>query len=220
MIPRILEPEAMDTPDEAAEYDVMDHAGVNAKFVADFLATHGPCQGGRILDVGTGTARIPIELARADANVSIVATDLSEPMLALGRRNVEIAGFSDRIELRNVDAKGFDDADHSFEAVICNSIIHHIPEPAKVMAEMARLVTSGGVLFCRDLARPNSAAKLDQLVELYASEETPAARALFAASLHAALTLKEVQAIVESMGLPAETVIMTSDRHWTWTHTP
>lgn len=217
MIPRTLEPEAMDTPEEAAEYDAMDHSAVNARFADDFLAAHGPCRGGPILDVGTGTALIPIEIARRDPAARIVAADLSEPMLIVGRRNVQAAGLADRIRLVRVDAKGFDDPDGSYEAVVSNSIVHHIPEPSGAMREMARLVAPGGTLFCRDLCRPDSSADVDRLVERYAAEETPQARALFAASLHAALTLDEVRAIVESLGLPAEGVAMTSDRHWTWT---
>ena len=38
MLSRVLEPEAMDTAEEARDYDAMDHARVNAAFVADFLA--------------------------------------------------------------------------------------------------------------------------------------------------------------------------------------
>ena len=64
MLTRVLEPEAMDTPDEARDYDAMDHAAVNERFVADFLAAHGPCRGGRILDVGTGTGILAIAAAK------------------------------------------------------------------------------------------------------------------------------------------------------------
>ena len=81
MIPRVLEPEAMETPEEVRQYDAMDHSAVNARFVEDFLAVHGPCRGGEILDVGTGTARIPIALAQADSRASVLALDLSEAML-------------------------------------------------------------------------------------------------------------------------------------------
>ena len=38
MLPRILEPELMDTAEDAREYDAMDHAAVNAVFVNDLLA--------------------------------------------------------------------------------------------------------------------------------------------------------------------------------------
>ncbi|MDB5349521.1 MAG: rebM 1 [Planctomycetota bacterium] len=216
MIPRVLEPEAMDTAEDAAEYDAMDHSGVNVRFVADFLASHGPCRGGTILDVGTGTARIPLELCRVDPNAMVRAVDLAEHMLALGRKNVQEAGLTDRIRLEKVDAKGFPYPDRSFEAVISNSIVHHIPEPAAALAEMVRLVAPGGTLFCRDLARPESSEHLEQLVTMYAGRESASARDLLAASLHAALTLNEVRAIVSAMGFSADDVALTSDRHWTW----
>ena len=57
---RVLEPEVMDTVEEAQDYDSMDHSLVNEIFVQDLLAT-GPIEG-EVLDVGTGTAQIPIEL--------------------------------------------------------------------------------------------------------------------------------------------------------------
>jgi hypothetical protein len=81
---------------------------------------------------------------------------------------------------------------------------------------MARLVAPGGTLFVRDLARPDGPEAVTALVTTYAGKESPSARALFEASLHAALTVAEVQEIVRSLGLPTEGVALTSDRHWTW----
>jgi len=56
MLPRVLEPEVMDTAEEAVDYDTMDHGAVNRVFVTDFLAVWG--QTNPILDVATGTAKI------------------------------------------------------------------------------------------------------------------------------------------------------------------
>ena len=219
-IPRVLEPEAMDTPEEARDYDAMDHRAVNAQFVSDFLAAHGPSWGGAILDVGTGTALIPIALGRADPRALIVGLDLAEAMLALARRNVAQAGLSDRIRLERGDGKRLDYAAGNFEAVLSNTIVHHIAEPAPALAEMARLVAPGGTLFVRDLARPSTREEVAHLVTTHAGAESPQARGLFEASLHAALTPEEVRELVRSLGLPAEGVAMTSDRHWTWTWRP
>lgn len=216
MLDRVLEPEAMDTEGEARDYDAMDHAGVNARFVADFLAAHGPCRGGEVLDVGTGTALIPIGLARLDAQARIVGVDLAGSMLDLAAFNVDRAGLADRIRLRAGDAKALDDPDGRYEAVIANTIIHHIPDPSPALAEMARAVAPGGTVFVRDLARPASDAEVVALVETYASGETATARALFEASLRAGLTLQEVRTLVERLGCPAAGVMLTSDRHWTW----
>src|SRR5687768_2819878 len=105
MLPRVLEPEAMDTPEEARAYDAMDHAAVNDQFVADFLAAHGPCRGGELLDVGTGPARIPIALCRADPDARVRGIDLAEHMLEGARRHVAEAGLSGRIRCERNDAK-------------------------------------------------------------------------------------------------------------------
>ena len=215
MLPRTLEPEAMDTPDEARDYDAMGHDAVNARFVADFLEIHGPCQGGEILDVGTGTARIPIALALADARAILVGIDLADAMLDLARRNVAEAGLAARIRVELRDAKSLPFPDRAFEAAVSNSIVHHIPDPAPALAEMVRVLDAGGTLFVRDLARPGSNAEVARLVSLYAGGESPSARALFEASLHAALTPDEVRGLVAPLGLPSEAVALTSDRHWT-----
>jgi ubiquinone/menaquinone biosynthesis C-methylase UbiE len=207
----------MDTPEEARDYDAMDHAEVNARFVADFLAVHGPCLGGTILDVGTGTARIPIELARVDPSAQVLGIDLSQAMIDLALFNIAGAGLATRVRCERVDAKTLPYESGGFEAVVSNSIVHHIPDPRPVLAEMARLVAPGGTLFVRDLARPESQETVSGLVSRYAGSESPSARALFEASLNAALTVEEVRAMVQALGLPTDGVAMTSDRHWTWT---
>ncbi len=218
MIPRVLEPEAMETPEAVRQYDAMDHRAVNTRFVQDFLAVHGPCRGGDVLDVGTGTARIPIALASADQKARVLALDLSEAMLAQAAVNIEAAGFSDRIRCHLGDAKSLIHAfgEGSFEGVVSNTIIHHIPDPVPVLGEMARLVAPGGTLLVRDLVRPDSYDEILRLADLHAATETPAARALFEASLGAALTLDEIREILRSLGHDAGLVSMTSDRHWTW----
>lgn len=214
MLPRVLEPEEMDTPEEANEYDAMDHREVNRRFVADFLAAQGPCRGGMILDVGTGTARIPIELCRNDAQARVVAMDLAFSMIELARRNVREAGLEGRITPYWGDAK--EAVGGPFEAVISNSIVHHIPDPAKALGTMAQAVSPGATLFVRDLARPDSRAELQALVDRYAAGESESARGMFAASLHAALRVDEVRALVRDLGWDENDVRMTSDRHWTW----
>ena len=93
MLDRILEAEAMDTPAEASDYDGMDHSAVNRKFAADFLSL-ASSDSGLTLDVGTGTAQIPIELCRQSSAIRIVAVDLADEMLKLARSNVERAAFA------------------------------------------------------------------------------------------------------------------------------
>ncbi len=214
MLPRILEPEVMDTAEEARDYDSMDHSYVNQLFVADFLKLGDSSY--KVLDVGAGTAQIPITLCQAHATIHVVAIDLAEEMLIVGRRNVAHARLQGRIELQRVDAKAMPFAKASFDAVISNSIVHHIPEPLAVFAEMARVVKPGGVLFVRDLLRPKSKADLDAFVQTYAGDANAHQRKMFGESLHAALTLDEVRDLVTRIGHDPAKVTQSSDRHWTW----
>ena len=214
MLPRILEPEAMDSPEEARDYDAMDHAEVNRVFVADFLdAWDG---NNPVLDVGAGTAQIPIELCRQSPTARVTGVDLAEHMLVVGRENVDHAGLADRIRLERCDAKRLPHTTGAFGAVISNSIVHHIPEPGDALAEMARVTAPGGALFVRDLVRPDDEATLGRLVEMYAAGANAHQRKMFADSLHAALTVAEVRDLVATLGFDPAEVRATSDRHWTW----
>jgi ubiquinone/menaquinone biosynthesis C-methylase UbiE len=215
MLPRTLEPEVMDSAAEACDYDAMDHHEVNRVFVADLLAAgarYGP-----VLDVGTGTAQIPIELCRQHAGARVTAVDMAGHMLEVARDNVRRAGFADRIVLERCDAKRLPFGDGSFAAVMSNSIVHHIPRPEAVLAEMVRVLRPGGLLFVRDLLRPEDEMALRQLVDRYAVGANAHQRQMFGDSLHAALTLAEIRDLVAGLGFDPATVRQTTDRHWTWT---
>ena len=80
----------MDTPEEAVDYDSMDHSEVNRVFVDDLLAAlRTPDSSEKpgflsVLDVGTGTALIPIELCRRPVECHVTAIDLAQEMLNVG----------------------------------------------------------------------------------------------------------------------------------------
>ena len=214
MLPRVLEPEVMDSLDEARDYDSMDHSRVNETFVDDFFALeHFPDE---VLDVGVGTARIPIDLCKRRKEIRVVGIDLAASMLQIAEMNVELANLRERILLDRQDAKRLTFDNHRFDAVISNSIVHHIPEPLQVLTESIRVLKPGGLLFFRDLLRPTNNLLVEQIVKTYAADEDEHARQMFEASLRAALSLEEILDFVTSLGFAAETVRATSDRHWTW----
>jgi SAM-dependent methyltransferase len=262
---RILEPEVMDSAEEASDYDLMDHREVNRRFVDDLLAaervqgsgfrgqgSEGTVLGTRysvpstdsssatphsalraphsppaasawslapfldILDFGTGTALIPIELCRRYSDCRVMAVDAAVSMLELARYNIEVASLTQRIELAQVDAKKLPFEDAMFDVTMSNSIVHHIPEPIHVLREAVRVTRPGGLLFIRDLLRPDSESQLQHLVATYAAGANDHQRQMFAESLHAALSLDEICGLVTSLGFAADGAQPTSDRHWTW----
>ncbi len=214
MLERVLEPELMDDPDEAESYNAMDHTEVNRRFVEALLAA-GPL-GSDVLDLGTGTALIPIELCAQQGTCRVMASDAATCMLDVARYNLAVSGNEHRIQLHHGDSKQLGFEESMFDAVISNSLLHHVAEPRSVLAEMVRVCKPGGRIFVRDLFRPEALERVEELVTLYAVNETPFNRQLFRQSLIAALTLEEIQALVVEQGFAPESVQMTSDRHWTW----
>lgn len=209
---RVLEPEIMDSERDAEEYASIDNRAVNRSFATQACAL-GP-NARRVIDLGTGPAHIPIELASIAPQMRITAVDLADSMLELAHRNVSLAGLADRIDLRKCDVKATGLPAHAFDLVLCNSVLHHLPDPAQLLREVARLIAPGGGLLIKDLLRPGNEAELRDLVERHASTDTPYQRRLFAESLRAALTLEEVLDACRSAGLDAFTVERTSDRHF------
>ncbi|HTL52882.1 MAG TPA: class I SAM-dependent methyltransferase [Planctomycetota bacterium] len=216
MLTRILEPEVMDTVEDAREYDEMDFVEVNTLFAKEAarLATRS-FGAGRMLDLGAGTARIPILIGQRLKKARIVAVDLSKEMLKLGRVNVKRARLQNRIRLVCCDAKKLPYSDAAFEMVVSNSIVHHIPHPLAVFREIVRVAKPGAGLFIKDLLRPASLPEWRRLVQRYAGGCNDYQRKLFADSLRAALSLKEVARLVEQVGLRGAAIHQVSDRHWT-----
>jgi hypothetical protein len=57
---RVLEPEVMNTIEEAIAYDRMDFTVINTAFADRAIELASQLDSALVLDVGTGTARIPI----------------------------------------------------------------------------------------------------------------------------------------------------------------
>ncbi|AIE74084.1 MULTISPECIES: class I SAM-dependent methyltransferase [unclassified Synechocystis] len=220
MLERILEPEVMDTEAEALDYDAMDFRAVNLAF-AERACQLGPTRG-TVLDAGTGTARIPILLAQLRPGWQITAIDFARSMLAIARENVIDAGCEAQICLEFVDAKRLPYANGSFDGVIANSLCHHLPRPLDFLREVKRVLKPHGFLLIRDLIRPESQARLAELVTAIGSDYNDRQRKLFADSLHASLTIAEVQDYLEQLGWGGDNgsnfaprLYQSSDRHWT-----
>jgi len=98
----------------------------------------------RVLDVATGTGRLPLALLRQpDLDGRIVGFDRSAPMLA--RARAETRGY-DRVLLMQGDAGALPFDDRAFDAVACLEALEFMWDPAGVVREMARVLKPGGVL--------------------------------------------------------------------------
>lgn len=212
MIERILEPEVMDTWKDAVEYDAMDFTEVNTAFAQRALELGPPT--GLVLDLGTGTARIPILLLQRNLKLFVEAVDFSINMLKLGRQNIYKAGLEGNIILKHADAKKLSNPGNSFDFVMSNSLAHHLPDPLPFFRDIKRVAKPNAGVLIRDLLRPKTSREFARLVELYTEGCNDYQKKLFSDSLHASLTLEEVHSLLRTAGLEDLTLLQSSDRHW------
>jgi SAM-dependent methyltransferase len=102
------------------------------RLIATFLA---PAEGRTVLDVGTGTGRAAIALARRGAIVTGV--DASNEMLAVARARAADA----RVDVSFIagDAHGLAFDDRSFDAVVCLRVLMHTPDWRTSLGELCRV---------------------------------------------------------------------------------
>lgn len=107
------------------------------------LASAGGVRPVRALDVGCGTGNLTGHLIAAGANVT--AADLAEGFLAIVRRKFGDSGRLDGVmPLNGTDLHPASDG--SFDLVVTYSVLHHVPDYAGLVREMARVASPGGVV--------------------------------------------------------------------------
>ncbi len=111
----------------------------------------GRLEGRRILDVGTGTGRAALLLARHGA--SVTGIDASDEMLGVARAQAAAQGLT--IRFQTGDAHRLDFADRSFDVVVTLRVLMHTPDWRRVIAEMCRVA---GDLLVFDFPSRRSAA--------------------------------------------------------------
>src|SRR6185312_9166078 len=127
--------------------------GQNARWRAELVDHVAAARPSRVLDVATGTAGVALAIAsRTDA--SVAGLDVSDEMLAVGRRRVAAAGLDSRISLQAGRAEEVPFGAASFDAVSFTYLLRYIGDPAAVIAGLASTLRPGGVMASLDFYVP------------------------------------------------------------------
>ena len=210
---RIPEPQLMDDEAQAEAYATTDFAEPHQAFVTHFTERFPDFAGGEVMDLGCGPADITVRFALAYPDAQITGVDGAEAMLACGHRLVRQRGLADRVELRRLllPQPGF--PKRRYDAVICNSLLHHLDDPAVQWRTAAACAAPGAPIYVMDLYRPETTAQARALVDLHADGAHELLRQDFYNSLLAAYREPEVRAQLADAGLAHLSVELVSDRH-------
>lgn len=98
-----------------------------------------------VLDVATGTGRLPLALLRhAHFQGRVIGADLSRQMLRFAVKNLYV--YEDRADFLWTSAEKLPFPDHSFDVVTCLEALEFMANSCVVLAEMIRVLRPGGLL--------------------------------------------------------------------------
>jgi ubiquinone/menaquinone biosynthesis C-methylase UbiE len=117
-----------------------------------YLGLLGIADGQRVLDVGCGSGAVTRAIARrvGDRGVA-VGLDPSPALLEVARELAREAGLGDRIELYEGSALRLPFPDRSFDAVLCATVLSHVPGGEAAIPELVRVLRPGGRLGVFDM---------------------------------------------------------------------
>lgn len=98
---------------------------------------------GSVLEVGVGTG---LSLQHYKSDLDVTGIDFSADMLAKAQAKVERLSLENVVALHQMDARDLDFPDDSFDTVAAMHVLSVVPEPEKVMSEIARVLKPGGKL--------------------------------------------------------------------------
>jgi ubiquinone/menaquinone biosynthesis C-methylase UbiE len=167
-----------------------------------------PTSRDRLLDVGCGSGDAAVALAPLVAHVTGV--DLTLAMLEKARQRQAQSGRNN-IDWRKADVTALPFGDRSFDIVTSRAMLHHVHEPAAVIAEMKRVCVSAGRMLVIDMTpAPEKAAALNAIELL---RDPSHARAMVPAELRQVgvdLGLEEIAFRQYAHRIPVEHVLSTS----------
>lgn len=106
---------------------------------------HIPKHARTLLEIGTGSGRYGVALARDFPALSVTATDIVPESLAASRKLAEEVGVRS-IRFETADAQELQYENDSFDVVFSDAVVQHIPDEIRAIREMARVTRPGGVV--------------------------------------------------------------------------
>jgi len=212
---RITEPELMDDAVQAMAYAAADFSEPHGRIVEAFAGCFPDAElTGPVLDLGCGPGDISFRVAARFPGCTVLGVDGAAAMLRLAeRRRSQEPVTGARVHFIEGLLPGAPIPQLNFAAIISNSLLHHLHDPAVLWQTIARYAHAGTRVYVTDLYRPQTPDAARRLVDIHAAGEPAILQRDFFNSLCAAFEPHEVRAQLHAAGLGELAVDLLGDRH-------
>jgi ubiquinone/menaquinone biosynthesis C-methylase UbiE len=151
---------------------------------------------GRVLDIGTGSGRLALELTKVKSNgFSVVGLDISAQMLNQARNNTK-SGTARKVNFVQATAARLPFPDDSFDIVTSYASLHHWQQPTIVFNEIWRVAKEGGLILIRDNRRMIGNPFFKTCISILTLFMNKQQRKMWPKSILASYTIEEVHQIL------------------------
>ncbi|MCP3178456.1 bifunctional demethylmenaquinone methyltransferase/2-methoxy-6-polyprenyl-1,4-benzoquinol methylase UbiE [Desulfuromonas sp. KJ2020] len=144
----------------APRYDLLNRLlslGIDRRWRAFAVRQLQIPEGGRVLDVATGTGDVALEIAtRTPDSVRIVGEDLTQGMLRIGQEKIAASAFAHRIFLVNAPCEAMPHPGSVFDGVTIAFGIRNVVDRLAGLQEMVRVLKPGGRAVILEFSNPRS----------------------------------------------------------------
>ena len=141
--------------DVANNYDLMNDVmsfGTHRLWKKIFIDMVNPLNKDKIIDVGSGSGDLVLEIQKKYSNIEIDIVDLNSEMLKLGRKWIKKGKIN--FYCQNAENLSFDN--NSYDKYLISFCLRNITDINQALKEAYRILKPGGQYFCLEFSRPSS----------------------------------------------------------------
>ena len=141
--------------DVANNYDLMNDImsfGAHRLWKKLFIDIVKPSSGDRIIDVGSGSGDLVLEILKRDLNPKIDMIDLNKAMLLEGKKRIK----NNNVRFFQQNAENLSFHDNIYDKYLISFCLRNVTDIDQSFKEAFRILKPGGQYFCLEFSRPNS----------------------------------------------------------------
>ena len=141
--------------DVANNYDLMNDVmsfGAHRLWKKSFIDIVNPCSGDKIIDIGSGSGDLVLEIQKKYLNSKIDVVDLNNKMLEEGKKRIMKGNVN--FYLQNAENLSFND--NTYDKYLISFCLRNITNIDQSLKEAFRILKPGGQYYCLEFSRPSS----------------------------------------------------------------